>query len=139
MQSFPQCTGWIRVFTVFVRCKQCMRFFSACRLLFKHREELRVIYDANFKEDSMRRRAFIVRSHEIPNGSAPSWIRDELHAMSSERNTLKCKVHPDAWHDTRADMNPVATFMQDQPHYYVARYNTSLLPWHPAMYTQCPM
>ena len=45
-------------------------------------------------------------------------------------------VHPN---DTGADMNPVANFMQDQSHYNVARYNTSLQPWHPAMYTQCPM
>ena len=85
------------------------------RLVFTKHPQLRFIYEENFRNDLERRRAFIVRSHEIPNGYASAWIRDELHAMSCERNALKRKAHPDAWHDTRADMNPVATFTQEHP------------------------
>ena len=61
------------------------------RSVFTKHPRLRVTYEDNFRNDQERRRAFIVRSHEIPNGYASSWIRDELHAMSSERNSLKRK------------------------------------------------
>ena len=97
----------------------------ALRSVFTKHPQLRVIYEDNFRNDQERRRAFIVRCHEIPNGYAASWIRDELHAMSSDPNTLKRKAHPDAWHDTRPDMNPVATFTQEHPHCHPARYNQS--------------
>ena len=97
----------------------------ALRSVFTKHPQLRVIYEDNFRNDQERRRAFIVRSHEIPNGYAASWIRDELHAMSSGPNTLKRKAHPDAWDDTRPDMNPVATFAQEHPHCHPARHNQS--------------
>ena len=71
----------------------------ALRSVFTKHPQLRVIYEDNFRNDQERRSAFIVRCHEIPNGYAASWIRDELHAMSSDPNTL----------------NPVATFTQEHP------------------------
>ena len=55
----------------------------ALRMVFTKHPQLRVIYEDNFWNDQERRSAFIVRCHEIPNGYAASWIRDELHAMST--------------------------------------------------------
>ena len=58
--------------------------------------------------------------------------------VSSQRNSLKRKTHPDAWqttlkpvfqhNDTRADMNPVATFTQEHPHCHLGRHSPSMLP-----------
>ena len=132
-----------------VRCNQCKRFFNVCNIVFKHREELRVIYDANFKADSMSRRVFIVRSHKLRRGYVHSWIKKELHAMSSQRNSLKRKTHPDAWqttpkpvfqhNDTRADMNPVATYTQEHPHCHLGRHSPSMSPCITGGVTSPPM
>ena len=118
-----------------VRCKQCMRFFSACRLVFKHREELRVIYDANFKEDSMRRRAFIVRSHGVQDSSLRHWLITELQDLkrkrhidladyfgSQKRMEDPLKVVKMKHNDTDADINAVATITQEHPQCHLVKY-----------------
>ena len=111
-----------------------------------------------FKANSRRRRAFILRSHTIPALALRSWIKEQLHAMSSKDKSLKGKKDPDACNTTqtllirlsidgptfhhnytRADMNPVATFTQEHPHCHLARYSPFIMPpCHPAMYNQSP-
>ena len=140
-----------------MRCKLCCRFYDRYCRLCKNDNQLAAIYDANFKAEPTSRRAFIVRSHKVPDGDVNSWIKKELHAMSTERNSLKCTTHPDAlqtthqllirlstdgptfYHNyTRADMNPVATFTQEHPHWHLAMYNPSIMCLAPAMYNQFP-
>ena len=141
-----------------MRCKLCCRFYNRNFQLCKNDKQLAAIYDANFKEQVTSRRAFIIRSHKLRDGNVSSWIKRELHAMSSERNSLKCTTPPDALQTTHkllirlstdgptfhhnyteADMNPVATFTQEHPHWHLARYNLSMMPpCHPAMYNQPP-
>ena len=100
-----------------VRCNQCKRFFNICNLVFKHREELRVIYDTNFKADSMSRRAFIVRSHGVPDSSLRHWLITELQELKHMTDPPKV-LHK----DTTADMNAVATVTQEHPHCHLVRY-----------------
>ena len=126
-----------------MRCKLCCRFYNRNFQLCKNDKQLAAIYDANFKEQLTSRRAFIIRSRVARNSDISSWIRKELHAISSEDNSLKHKTQPDAWQttherqrctrtdgslkgmanrprvlhtDTRADMNPVATSTQEHHH-----------------------
>ena len=126
-----------------MRCKLCCRFFDALYNSMRKDKQLRAIYLKKFKNDEQSRLAFIVRSRVARDSSISSWIRKELHAMSSEHNSLKSKTHPDAsqkthkrrlrnstdgslkrmanppkvlHNDTRADMNPVATSTQERPH-----------------------
>ena len=117
-----------------VRCKLCCTFSLCLWSLLRRDKQLAAIYDANFKAEPTRRRAFIIRSHNGRKANIGSWIKKELHAMSSERNSLKCTTHPDAlqsthqllirlstdgptfYHNyTRGDMNPVASFTQEHP------------------------
>ena len=96
--------------------------------MFQHREELRLIYNANFKALSLsnRRRAFIVRSHGVRRHSRLT------HWLITELQDLKCRKHSDLTYDvgsqeriadspkvllngTGADVNAVATFTQEHP------------------------
>ena len=61
-----------------MRCKLCCKFFRAREALFNNDQQLRVMYRKRFKSD-----------HVV------GWIRTALQAMSSKRNLLKCKTHPD--------------------------------------------
>ena len=126
-----------------MRCKLCCRFYDRYRWIRATDNQLAAKYDANFKDQLTSRRAFIIRSRVARNSDISSWIRKELHAISSEHNSLKHKTQPDAWQttherqrctrtdgslkgmanrprvlhtDTRADMNPVATSTQERPH-----------------------
>ena len=135
--------------------------------VFQDEPELRDLYYRILKYDHERWQAFIVGCHGfLLDEHMACHIKIQLRALRSEcnANAVASKRQTDlvalfsemnkqpkvlgssiidgpAVHrnETGTDMNPVATIMQDQPHYYVARYNTSLLPWHPAMYTQCPI
>ena len=64
-----------------LRYNQCKRFFNVCNIVFKHREELRVIYDLHFKNGSMSRRAFILRSHGVADSSLRHWLITELQQL----------------------------------------------------------
>jgi len=142
-----------------VRCKLCCRFYCHYRSLKKKDNQLDEMYQNLFKtRHSMSRRAFIARSHTVRDRDVNSWIKNELHAMSSERISLKCETHSDAlqtthkllirlstdeptfYHNyTEADMNPVATFTQEHTHCHLTRYNPSIMPpCHPGMYNQAP-
>ena len=126
-----------------MRCKLCWRFFDSLHYSMRKDKQLRAIYLKKFKNDEQSRLAFIVRSRVARNSDISSWIRKELHAISSEPNSLKHKTQPDAWQttherqrctrtdgslkgmanrprvlhtDTRADMNPVATSTQEHHH-----------------------
>ena len=131
-----------------MRCMPCSRFYFAlnnCGRKYKH---LQYIYGKIFKQNHVTRRAFIVRSHKVPDGEKKAWILKELQAMWSEHNSLKDKTDPDPWQTTDpllirssmdaptfhhrytgADMNPVATFTQEYP---------LLSPCHPDMYNLSP-
>ena len=117
-----------------MRCKLCDRFYDAMKRELANDPQLGVIYKERLKNDRKRQRACIVRSQGMMYGEIRCLVKTELHAMSSERNSLKCTTHPDAlqtthqllirlstdgptfYHNyTRADMNPVATFTQEHP------------------------
>ena len=117
-----------------MRCKLCCRFFSVCYHVLKDREELRVIYNANFKANSLSnsRRALIVRSHRVRHSRLTQWL-------ITERQHLQCRRHTNLTHDvgsqermadspkvlhndTGADMNAVATVTQEHPHCHLVRY-----------------
>ena len=104
-----------------MRCKLCSRYFNVCYLVLKDREELRVIYDANFNSKS--RRALIVESHGVRNSCLMHWLITKLQQV-------KCRRHSDFTYDvgsqermadsgkvlhndTGADVNAVATFTQE--------------------------
>ena len=106
-----------------MRCKLCCRFYNRNFQLCKNDKQLAAIYDANFKEQLTSRRAFIIRSHKLRDGNVSSWIKRKLHAMSSERNSLKRKrpsgfsdyLGPASQHNaTGAGMSPVPAFTQEQ-------------------------
>ena len=99
-----------------------------CNIVFKHREELRVIYDLHFKNGSMSRRAFIVRSHGVPDSSLRHWVITELQHLkrkkhmnlidyfsSQKRMEDRPKVVQIKHDDTGTDMNAVATSTQEHP------------------------
>ena len=96
-----------------MRCKLCVSFYDARKRELANDPQLGVTYKERLKNDRKRQRPCIVRSQGMMYGEIRCLVKTELHAMSSERNTLKRKAHPDAWHDTRADMNPVATLTQE--------------------------
>ena len=56
---------------------------------------LGVIYAECLKNDRKSRRAFVVRSHIVIGRGTSDWIKKELQAMPSERNSLKRVPHPD--------------------------------------------
>ena len=130
MEPVPPCTGRSR--SVAVRCKQCDRFIKACQTLFKHREELRVIYDTNFKEEPVSRRAFIVRSHGLRGSRLRHWLITELQHLKSKTHSdltyhfgslERVADPPKVLHnETAADMNAVATFTREHPHCHLLRY-----------------
>ena len=117
-----------------VRCKHCCRFYERLAALRKADKHSHSLYMNLFKANSRRRRAFILRSHTIPALALRSWIKEQLHAMSSKDKSLKGKNDPDAcktthsllirlsidgpsFHhaDTGADMNPVVCSTQEHP------------------------
>ena len=130
MEPVPPCTGRSR--SVAVRCNKCERFFQACRPLFKHREELRVIYDTNFKAEPMSRRAFIVRSHGLRGSRLNNWLITELEHLNGKGrkgftyyfgSKKRTADPPKVLHnDTAADMKAVATFTQEHPLCHLVRY-----------------
>ena len=78
-----------------VRCRPCGRAYWALAQLCKRDEKLRVIYVEYLQNDRKSRRAFVVRSHAVRPGNLWCWIKKELQAMPSERNSLKRVPHPD--------------------------------------------
>ena len=100
-----------------MQCNQCKRFSRICKHVFKHREELRSIYEKLLKDKPMRRRAFIVRSHGVRDSSLRHWLITELQEL--QRRTDPPKV---LHKDTTADMNAVATVTQEHPHCHLVRY-----------------
>ena len=78
-----------------VRCRPCGRAYCALAQLCKRDEKLRVIYVEYLQNDRKSRRAFVVRSHAVRPGNLWCWIKKELQAMPSERNSLKRVPHPD--------------------------------------------
>ena len=137
-----------------MRCMPCSRFYFALNNCVRKYKHLQYIYGKIFKQNHVTRRAFIVRSHKVPDGEKKAWILKELQAMWSEHNSLKDKTDHDplqttdtllihsnmdaaTFHDkyTGADMNPVATFTQEYPllsHCHPDMYNLSphLVPPH---------
>ena len=82
----------------------------------------------NFKADSKSRRAFIVRSHGVPDSSLRHWVITELQHLkrkkhmnlidyfsSQKRMEDRPKVVQIKHDDTGADMNAVATSTQEHP------------------------
>ena len=142
MQPGPPCKGWIRHGgNSRQRCNHCLTFYSALASIKRSNKQLHAIYEKIFKDSPMRRRAFIVRSHEARAGTKPAWLRKELQAMWSEHNSFKGTKDPDAWQPTHkvlirvsidgpsihhnyttADINPVATFTQEHHHCHLVRY-----------------
>ena len=53
------------------------------------------MYRKKFKNDEQSLFAFIVRSHAVRDSHVVRWIKTKLQAMSSKRNLLKRKTHPD--------------------------------------------
>ena len=131
-----------------MRCKLCDRFYCALHYSWHKDKKLRTIWK-KFKMDDRSRRAFIVRSHAVGHRDVHYWIMKELYAMSSQRKSLKRKTHPDAWqttpkpvfqhNDTRADMNPVATYTQEHPHCHLGRHSPSMSPCITRGVTSPPM
>ena len=136
-------------------CRECVRVNVSMTTVFQDEPELRDLYYRILKYDHERRQAFIVGCHGfLLDDHMVCHIKIQLRALRSEcnANAVASKRQTDlvslfsemnkqpkvlgssiidgpAVHrnETGTDMNPVATIMQDQPHYYVARYNTSLL------------
>ena len=127
-----------------MRCKLCCRFFSVCYHVLKDREELRVIYNANFKANSLSnsRRALIVRSHRVRHSRLTQWLITELQHLQCRRHTNlthdvgsqeRMADSPKVLHnDTGADVNAVATFTQE----HLPLRSRKVC--HPAMYNQFP-
>ena len=132
-----------------MRCKLCDRFYCALRYSMNKDKKLRNIYRKKFKMDMHSRRAFIVRSHAVGHRDVHDWIMKELCAMSSQRKSRRRKTHPDAWqttpkpvfqhNDTRADMNPVATYTREHPHCHLGRHSPSMSPCITRGVTSPPM
>ena len=78
MQSFPQCTVWIRVRKNWVRCKPCRRFLFALEYMCANEPQLRMRYVMKLQGNAKGRRAFIVRSHGILPAELMRWINIEL-------------------------------------------------------------
>ena len=119
MQHGPPCKGYtrLRLNTRSVRCKLCVRFYDRLARIRQCNKLLYAVYEHWLKDNPMRRRAFIVRSHKA-QCDLTCWIKQELHAMCGPtyrlpelaiRITMLGPAGP-------ADMNPVETFTQEHPH-----------------------
>ena len=105
-----------------MRCKLCDRFYDAMKRELANDPQLGVIYKERLKNDRKRQRACIVRSKGMMYAEIRCLAKTELHAMSSERNSLKRKrpsgfsdyLGPASQHNaTGADMYPVPAFTQE--------------------------
>jgi len=118
-----------------VRCKLCWRFYGALSHVFRHREELRVIYEAKFKTGSRSKHALVLASHGVRCRGVPNWLITELEHLngkaqkrltsyfgSKKRMEDPPKVVEIRHNDTGADMNAVATLQQEHLHCHIVRY-----------------
>ena len=122
IQPGPPCKGYTRLNTRSVRCKLCVRFYDRLARIRQCNNQLHAVYEKLLKDNPMRRRAFIVRSHKA-QCDLTCWIKQELHAMWSNHGSLHVGptyILPElAIRITilgPADMNPVETFTQEHPH-----------------------
>jgi len=103
--------------------------------VFRHREELRVIYEAKFKTGTKSKHALVRRSHGVRWGRVSNWLITELDHLngkghkrltyyfgSKKRMEDPLKVVEIRHNDTGADMNAVATLQQEHPHCHIVRY-----------------
>ena len=96
MQSFPQCIVWMRNHRNWVRCIPCARFLYAVKLLSSLKPDVRLLYDMNFGQNAYKRRAFIVRSHEVPPDQLTQWIQVELQNLPSQRKRRRRHAYTSA-------------------------------------------
>ena len=124
MQHGPPCKGYtrLRLNTRSVRCKLCVRFYDRLARIRQSNGLLYAVYEHWLKDNPVRRRAFIVRSHAraaiITRCDLSMWIKQELHAMCGPTHIcpklgIRITMLGPA---RRADMNPVKTFTQEYPH-----------------------
>ena len=117
MQLGPPCKGYTRLNTRSVRCKLCVRFYDRLARIRQCNNLLDAIYEHWLKDNPVRRRAFIVRSHKS-QCDLTCWIKQELHAMCGPtHNVPELGIRTTMLGTARrADMNPVETFTQEHPH-----------------------
>ena len=105
-----------------MRCKLCVSFYDARKRELANDPQLGVTYKERLKNDRKRQRPCIVRSQGMMYGEIRCLVKTELHAMSSERNSLKRKrpsgfsdyLGPASQHNaTGAHMYPVPAFTQE--------------------------
>ena len=79
-----------------VRCIPCARFLYAVKLLCTLEPQVRLLYDMNFEQNPYKRRAFIVRSHEVPPDQLTQWIQVELQNLTSHRKRRRRHAYTSA-------------------------------------------
>ena len=160
MQSFPQCTVWIRVRKNWVRCRPCSRFLFAVDYMCATEPQLRMAYDMKFQGNANGRRAFTVRSHEVLPAELIQWIKAELQNVESHLRSLPSQKHTShlcppgleqtisnndeplqrfiadvlvaEQNETSAEMYPVHNFTQEIIHCHVTMSNQSTMHCYPA-------
>ena len=92
MQSFPQCTGWIRIYRGRVRCIPCRRFLYTIQLISGSEPRIGAAFADKFYRNPQGRRAFIKQSHGTPPHDLIEWIKtmlqnEESHLRSHSSET----------------------------------------------------
>ena len=157
MQSFPQCTVWIRVRQTCVRCKPCIRFLLAVDYVYGTEPKLRMAYDMKFQGNANCRREFTVRSHGVLPAELIQWIKAVLQNVDSHLISVRSQKHtshlcPPGMEQTisnndertiadvlvaeqneaSAEMYPVHNFTQEIIHCHVTISNPSTMHCYPA-------
>jgi hypothetical protein len=152
MQSFPQCTGWIRITKNSVRCLLCRRFFTTMVHVSDNEPKLGSAFADMCSRSPKCRRAFIQQSHAIPPHELIEWIKTTLQheenhprshsseleqCISDNSEVLQVITAPglaSQQNDTIAPMHTKLAFTQERRHCHIARYYPPMPHYDSARY-----